>query len=245
MGPRWKGKGSKAKALADPMSSIVSLLQSSLIQSDARGFFSGCYVHLAVEEQQVELLHRACFGLPILNVDKDKKWFQLELEEAFFLCYNLHCLKIVGQDNCVKNDLEIWEHMKSKKQNFPDLYKGYSHLRTKNWVVRPGSQYGVDYVAYRHHPSLVHSEYTVLVLSEGEGENVNGRLRVWSDIYCTVRLSGGVAKTLLVLYINKNGHGVVLPSCLQKYSVEERTITRFNLEQKREEDQITTDHTTS
>ena len=51
-------------------------------------------------------------------------------------------------------------------------------MRLKNWVLSPGLQYGVDFVAYRHHPSLVHSEYAVIVLSEGDV----GRLRVWSDI---------------------------------------------------------------
>nr|GEX65405.1 ribonuclease H-like domain-containing protein [Tanacetum cinerariifolium] len=61
--------------------------------------------------------------------------------------------------------------MTSKNESFPEFFKAYSHLREKNWVVRSGDQYGVDFVAYRHHPSLVHSEYGVLVLREG---NANG-----------------------------------------------------------------------
>ncbi|KAK4358763.1 hypothetical protein RND71_020992 [Anisodus tanguticus] len=64
---------------------------------------------------------------------------------------------------------ELWKYMTSKKENVPVLYKAYSHLRSKKWVVRLGSQYGVDYVAYRHHPALVHSEYAVLALSEQNG----------------------------------------------------------------------------
>ena len=68
-------------------------------------------------------------------------------------------------------------YMMSKKENFTNLFKSYSHLRMKNWVVRSGSQYGVDFVAYRHHPSLVHSEYAVIVLSDNNGET-NGRLMV-------------------------------------------------------------------
>ncbi|GFZ13179.1 splicing endonuclease 2 [Actinidia rufa] len=156
MGPRWKGKGSEAKALADPMSKIVSQLQSPLIQSDCHGLLSGCSVLLGIETEQTELFNRACFG-------------------------------------------------------------------------RPRSQYGVDFVAYRHHPALVHSEYAVLVLSE-EDDNANGRLRVWSDFHCTLRLCGSVAKTLLALRIGKNGAGDVFPSCLERYSVEERTITRWSAE---------------
>lgn len=94
--------------------------------------------------------------------------------------------------------------MKSQKPNFPDLYEAYSHLRVRNWVVMSGVRFGVDFVAYRHHPALVHSEFTVLVLSGGNYH----RLRVWSDVHCTARLCSGVVKTLLVLEIDKNGHGV-------------------------------------
>ena len=109
---------------------------------------------------------------------------------------------------------------------FPDFYKAYSHLRMKNWVVKSGNRYGVDFVAYRH-PALVHSEFSVLVLTEGDGDT-NGRLKTWSDIHCTTRLCGGVAKTLLVLNINKNGQGAISPCCMVKYTVDERTIRRWN-----------------
>ncbi|XP_050215467.1 tRNA-splicing endonuclease subunit Sen2-1-like [Mercurialis annua] len=233
-GPRWKGKGSKAKAVAEPMSNIVSEFCSSLTQSNAHGLLSGSSVLLAVESQQTKLITRACFGQPVITADTDKQWIQLGLEEAFYLCFNLKCINIVGANNCHRTDIELWQYMVSRKDNFPAFYKAYLHLRIKNWVVRPGSQYGVDFVAYRHHPSLVHSEYAVLVLSEDDA-NANGRLQVWSDLYCAVRLCGSVAKTLLVLSVNGNCHGATSPSCLDSYSVEERTVTRWILEQNRED----------
>ncbi|XP_022146301.1 tRNA-splicing endonuclease subunit Sen2-1 [Momordica charantia] len=235
MGPRWKGKGSEAKALADPMSKIVLQLQSSLTQSDAQGLLSGCSVLYQADEEQTDLFNRACFGRPIVTADKDKQWFQLGVEEAFYLSCHLKCLKIVDGQDCEKNAEQLWEYMKSQKATFPEFYKAYQHLRMKNWVVRPGSQYGVDFVAYRHHPALVHSEFAVLVLSEGGGDsNENGRLRVWSDFLCTIRLCGSVAKTLLVLSVNNNGSSSVSPSFLDSYSIEERTVTRWSPEQCRE-----------
>ncbi|XP_065871184.1 tRNA-splicing endonuclease subunit Sen2-1-like isoform X2 [Euphorbia lathyris] len=240
MGPRWKGKSAEAKALADPMSTIVSQLSSSLTQSHARGLLTGCSVLLAVEAEQTELITRACFGRPVINAEKEKQWFQLGLEEAFYLHYYFKCLEIVGDDDCVKNSDELWQYMKSKMATFPDLFKSYSHLRKKNWLVRPGSQYGVDFVAYRHHPSFVHSEYAVLVSSEEED---TGRLRVWSDFYCTIRLCGSVAKTLLVVNISKHGNGDTSPSCLEGYSVREHIITRWSSEQSREE-QTSSENTT-
>ncbi|KAK4375998.1 hypothetical protein RND71_006675 [Anisodus tanguticus] len=44
MGARWKGKGAEVKTLADPISEIVSQLQSSLISSNSRGLLSGMSV---------------------------------------------------------------------------------------------------------------------------------------------------------------------------------------------------------
>lgn len=234
MGPRWKGKGSEAKALADPMSKILLQLQSSLTQSDTQGLLSGCSVLYQADEEQSDLLNRACFGRPIVTAEKDKQWFQFGMEEAFYLSHHLNCLNIVDGQNCEKTVEELWQYMKSQKATFPVFYKAYQSLRTRNWVVRPGSQYGVDFVAYRHHPALVHSEFAVLVLSEGGGSDENGRLRVWSDFLCSIRLCGSVAKTLLVLSVNDNRSGSVSPSCLGSYSIEERTVTRWNPEQCRE-----------
>ncbi|GKA51780.1 tRNA-splicing endonuclease subunit Sen2-1-like protein isoform X1 [Tanacetum coccineum] len=148
--------------------------------------------------------------------------------------------KILGGDDSIKTYNELWDYMTSKNESFPDFFKAYYHLRDKNLVVRSGDQYGVDFVAYRHNPSLVHSEYGVLVLREGNANgNMNGndRLRVWSDVQCTLRLLGSVAKTLLILHVNRNGANLIgsSPSCLDGYSVEERTITRWSPERRRED----------
>ncbi|KAI4316180.1 hypothetical protein L6164_024184 [Bauhinia variegata] len=246
MAPRWKGKDAKAKkdaearALEEPMSKTISQLESSLLQSNTIGFFcdKSVFIEVGAEAEQIHLLGRACFGQFMNTSDKDKWGFQLGLEEAFYLCYSLKCLKIrVGDTDAGPcDDEELWHCFKSKKRTFPYFYKAYSHLRKKNWVVRSGSQYGVDFVIYRHHPALVHAEYGVLVLSNGDDidNDLNGRLRVWSDIHCTTRLLGSVAKTLLVLYINRNGKSDASPSCLTSYTVEERTMTRWSPQQCRE-----------
>ncbi|KAL2318590.1 hypothetical protein Fmac_032466 [Flemingia macrophylla] len=199
MAPRWKGKDANAKkdaeaeAPKEPMSKIISQLQSSLGQSDTLGYFSNNSVHLVVGADQINLLDKTCFGRPVRTIEKDKLWFQLSLEEAFYLSYSLKCLNIDGSDTGQKWCRAV-HYMKSQKQTFPCLYKAYSYLRMKNWVVRSGAQYGVDFIVYRHHPARVHSEYGVLVLSYGDDNDLNGRLRVWSDVHCTTRLLGSIAK---------------------------------------------------
>ncbi|CAI9105186.1 OLC1v1004052C1 [Oldenlandia corymbosa var. corymbosa] len=234
MGTRWKWKGAKEKALADPMSQIVCQLQSCLLQSNSQVLLTSSCGLLEADDQQSELLDRACFGYRIITAEKGNRLFTLSMEETFYLFYILKCIKVIGEDKCEKSCEELWSFMNSCSENFTNLFKAYSHLRMKNWVVKPGNLYGADFVAYRHHPSLVHSEYAVLVLSDGQVES-NGRLLVWSDFEGALRVTGGVAKTLLILYINKSGTEVTSPSCFENFLVEERTITRWSPEQCRED----------
>uniref|UniRef100_A0A1J3I5W4 tRNA-intron lyase n=1 Tax=Noccaea caerulescens TaxID=107243 RepID=A0A1J3I5W4_NOCCA len=233
MAPRWKWKGAAAKALAEPISESISELQHSLTKTESLGSLSSCNVLLAVEPEQAELLDRCCFGRLVLSAETVKKWIQLSFEEAFYLLYNLKCIKINLQGPSLEKEAETWMYMRSKRSNFPVFFKAYSHLRSKNWVLRSGLQYGVDFVAYRHHPSLVHSEYSVLIRS-GDSD----RLRVWSDIHCTVRLSGSVAKTLLTLHVSGNSdrEDLSLPACLDNYIVEEQTISGWSPELSREDE---------
>ncbi|GER42099.1 splicing endonuclease 1 [Striga asiatica] len=228
----WKQRTAEAKALAEPMSSTIARLKTSLTESNSQGLLLGCSVLFAATTDQTELLLRTCFGRPIISAEnnKDKQWFQLSLEEAIYLSSILKCMKLVRENNKSANDEELWRHlMLSNKSNFPVLFKAYSHLRMKNWLVKSGSQYGVDFVAYRHHPSLVHAEYAVIVLSDEGESSKNKRLNSWSDLHCTLRLCGGVVKTLLVLHVRRRkGNDGLCISRLDDYIVEERVVSRWN-----------------
>nr|GEY40037.1 tRNA-splicing endonuclease subunit Sen2-1-like [Tanacetum cinerariifolium] len=87
MGPRWKGKGSEVKALANAMSRSILDLQCSLKKSNSEGILSGCSILLACDPEQTYLLNLTCFGQPIITAkdkhDQDKHWFEFTLEEAF------------------------------------------------------------------------------------------------------------------------------------------------------------------
>ncbi|KAG0472496.1 hypothetical protein HPP92_017042 [Vanilla planifolia] len=235
-GPRWKGKGFADIAAENPMSQIVKKLESSMKQSRIKAILTGSVSLLEASTELADLLNRSCIGRQIPNAEEDKHWFQLSSEETMYLQHALQSLVVVDEKGRPLNDLELWNVMKDRREAFLELYKAYVHLRGKNWVVRPGSQYGVDFVAYRHHPALVHSEYAIVVLSEGDrnGEKCS-RLREWSDVQCCVRLSGSVAKKLLVFFIDRKGIDETLPSCIQRFNVDELIITRWVPEQNREE----------
>nr|XP_043634052.1 tRNA-splicing endonuclease subunit Sen2-1-like [Erigeron canadensis] len=235
MRPSWKNKGSEAKALAKPISKSILDLKSAFIKSNSKGILVGRTVLLDCNIEQANLLTQTFFGRFGRKEGNDIWWFEFTLEEAFYLCFSLKCIKIVGGDGSVKTDNELWEYMICQDVAFPDVFKAYAHLRDKNWVVTRGGQYGADFVAYRHHPSLVHSECAVLVLSEKKAD----RLRVWSDYECMLRECDGVVKTLLVLYVNRNDEKMIAssPSCLEGYGVDERTVTRWWSAERRREDQ--------
>ncbi|KAI0527410.1 hypothetical protein KFK09_003010 [Dendrobium nobile] len=236
-GSRWKGKGFADIAAENPMSEIVRKLKYFLTQSKATAMLSGCVSLLEAKTELADLLNRSCFGRQITTSEKANHWFQLSSEETFYMLHDLQSLTIINQTESPLSELELWNYMKVNKETFPELYMAYAHLRRKNWVVRTGAQYGADFVAYRHHPALVHSDYAVVVLQEGDGiVQKNGKLRAWSDLQCSLRVSGSVAKTLLVLFVNRNGSDGANPSCLQHFSVEERTISRWVAEQCREDD---------
>ncbi|XP_062232249.1 probable tRNA-splicing endonuclease subunit Sen2 [Phragmites australis] len=239
-GPRWKkgkdGEDFAALAAVNPMSGIVVQLQASLRACECVAVLSGCNGVLHVGAEQAALLSRSAFGQPAEPAstagDAAKQrfsHFQVGSEEMLYPLHALKCVSVVKPERKEKkvtmNEEEVWEHLRSARPAFPELYKAYSHLRRRNWVVRSGLQYGADFVAYRHHPALVHSEYAVIVVGSHHG-----------DLLCALRAAGSAAKTLLVLTVVCGG-GMGRPDCLRELAVHERVITRWVLQQCSEEDQ--------
>ncbi|KAF3793831.1 tRNA-splicing endonuclease subunit Sen2-2, partial [Nymphaea thermarum] len=64
------------------------------------------------EPEQAELLNRACFGRPVTTVTKGRQWFQLGLEEAFYLSNALNCPTVVGEDGSPKDPQNLGKCMK-------------------------------------------------------------------------------------------------------------------------------------
>ena len=232
LGPRWKGKNFSDFARENPMSKIISQLQDSFKHETLTGHLSGFNVILPIRSNLSNLLDRASLGRQISTSDQDLTWFQLGPEEAFYLVHSLGCLKILDSTGQIMDNEFLWKYMNDRKVVFHNLYIAYDHLRSKNWVVRPGIQYGVDFVVYRHHPALVHSEYAVIVLGDN---GLRARLREWADIQGTLRVCGSVAKNLLVITVKRNfSIDEEFPLCIEKCFVEERVMARWIPQQNRD-----------
>ncbi|MCO5579838.1 hypothetical protein L7F22_033700 [Adiantum nelumboides] len=170
-----------------------------------KAFFNQTCVILQANSNQSDLLNSFCIGRPILvgpksslshsdgigncgqekaDVDEELVMYELMFEEAFFLSQELKCLQVFSKlqqvkDESLLNDESLWQLMNFHKQGFSYYYMAYCHLRRKNWIVRSGIQYGVHYMAYRHHPSHVHAEYSVLVVPDWDSRM---QLDSWSHI---------------------------------------------------------------
>uniref|UniRef100_A0A0E0DXG7 tRNA-intron lyase n=1 Tax=Oryza meridionalis TaxID=40149 RepID=A0A0E0DXG7_9ORYZ len=224
-GPRWKkgkdGQDFSALAAANPMSAIFAELKASFISSKPVAVLSGPGggAILGVEPEQAVILNRAAFGHAVEIAAAQKHWFQLSPEEVFYLCHVLNCIRVESQDKKQMSDKQLWDHFRSMSESFPEMYKAYSHLRPKNWVVRSGLQYGADFVSYRQHPALIHSEFAVVVVPEGIsfGDRC-GHLEVWSDLLRALRAFGSVAKTLLLAVHERTITRWIPPQCCEERS---------------------------
>ncbi|CAM6113461.1 unnamed protein product [Calypogeia fissa] len=246
---RWKGKNARETARGDPISAMYEIMKG---WEAPRGLFADSSVLLNVDGPQAQLLSRACFGKtypPAVQLASSASTYppavpeegihllQLGLEEAFFLSYELKSIEIYCQtpEGRIKLKHEdLWRLMERSKKRFAHYYKAYSHLRSKRWVVLSGIQYGADFMAYRHHPALVHSDYAVLVMV---GERKQERLSTWTDLHSMQRLCGSVAKTLLLLHVTpeEDKAEITFPFCLDIYHVEAVEVERWIPEKHRED----------
>ncbi|MCO5592113.1 hypothetical protein L7F22_046108 [Adiantum nelumboides] len=248
-GSRWKYPKAEGFALENPISDVYRQMQSMPLLKSSNQIS----VVLQANPYQSDLLNDSCIGRPILvgpeyslsnsdgignhgqkKADKEKEMvpYELMFEEAFFLSHELKCLQVFSkvqqktdrQDEFLLNDESLWQLMNEHKQGFSYYYMAYSHLRRKNWIVRAGIQYGVHYMAYRHHPSHVHAEYSVLVLPDWERQM---QLKSWCHMQGIIRLCGNVAKTLLLLQVARTDVNDQHLKCLESYTIKEVEVKRW------------------
>ena len=114
---------------------------------------------------------------------------RLSPEEAFYMAHTLDCLTVhaeaergtpLGEEADAAARLvrlstsELWRALfrlgaeGAEASYFYVRCAAHAHFRRAGWLPRSGLQYGADLVLYQNHPSLVHSDYCV-VLRPGPG----------------------------------------------------------------------------
>ena len=133
---------------------------------------------------------------------------------------------------------------------FVARYAAHAHFRNQGWLPRSGLQYGADFVLYRNHPSLVHSDFCVVLAPEaGAGGDLNARdagetaptpprarlgLRKWTEVQAASRLCVQVNKGLISASVTfSEPADASTPACLRSIAVEETEVRRFNPERNK------------
>lgn len=256
---RWKNRAAAQAAQAEGLGRLLAELQGG---RKLHGTCLSTAVVVDVGSHQAALLEKACFGRPVAGEPASRNsaaaspsgnatggegpeghsLLMLSFEEAFFLSYAAGCLLLFGQQRegaggALLSEGDTWRLFAARAPAFPRAYVAYHHLRAKRWVVRPGIQYGADFMAYRHHPAHVHSDYAVLVLEEGGG---GSRVSTWTDVHAMARLCNTVAKSLLLLVVGFQGDrsgrsaNLASPACLELAHVQEIEVQRWLPERHRE-----------
>ena len=195
---------------------------------------------------------------------KLSEYLQLGNEEAFYLSHRLKILEVQSDDGKkTLNVDELWDHFCSGNENFVPRYVAYSYYRERGWVPRSGIKFGVDFVLYKQGPITHHSSYAVVVrmISEESRETTRDRDTktrqaslfepdtcssttdqtrqtglTWRDIIAFDRVSKSVVKDLIMCYI-VNHHAEEMkqfPECLEKLSVSEVFVKRWEPEKERD-----------
>ena len=143
------------------------------------------------------------------------------------------------------------EDGKSPGGGFIAKYAAHAHFRNQGWLPRSGLQYGADFVLYRNHPSLVHSDFCVVLAPDagggasGDAEANAGEiaptaprarlgLRKWTEVQAASRLCVQVNKGLISASVTfSETADASTPACLRSIAVEETEVRRFNPERNK------------
>ncbi|KRX97165.1 Beta-lactamase-like protein 2, partial [Trichinella pseudospiralis] len=100
--------------------------------------------------------------------------------------------------NCVRlmTSGEFFSHCIASAADFVFRFAVYLHFRRRGWIVKPGLNYGVDYVVYPDAPSNVHSQFMVIIVPHWNG--FQELPMTWRDAVSASRISCAVSKNVLL-----------------------------------------------
>ncbi|KRZ26529.1 Beta-lactamase-like protein 2, partial [Trichinella pseudospiralis] len=138
----------------------------------------------------VDSASTGCFGRPMAeNSNEPSSLVVLFLEEALYLVVISGCLSLMTSG-------EFFSHCIASAADFVFRFAVYLHFRRRGWIVKPGLNYGVDYVVYPDAPSNVHSQFMVIIVPHWNG--FQELPMTWRDAVSASRISCAVSKNVLL-----------------------------------------------
>lgn len=114
------------------------------------------------------------------NSHQIKETLNLNLQESFFLCFALGCLKINDTNGTELDVTDLWQRFRTAEKDFVEKYVIYQYYRSKGWTVRSGLKYGGDFLLYKTGPAFYHASYLIQI--------VNNRKMTWNEFVGINRL---------------------------------------------------------
>lgn len=133
-----------------------------------------------------------CFGRVrgVGGAEAQRHWAELVLspEETLYLTKRNLLTVFQGDREVPHAELEA---RYANDEAFARLATVYTFYRTKGWVVKPGFQFGADYILYRGPPDEFHAEHAVVVLDAAQ-------TTPWWVAKTVARLAADVRKHLVL-----------------------------------------------
>lgn len=175
-------------------------------------------------------------------IPEDMEHLQLTLQEAYFLCLSLGCLRVLdpesGQYISSQSLLSVCQAAYTTP--LPDLpperprpdnpflvnYIVYHHYRSLGWVVRGGIKFCVDYMLYKRGPVFSHAEFALVVIPvyENPADKDTSPFNLqntdpfsWSWLSTLNRINTQVKKTLILAYVTIPPVEITTPEILAKH----------------------------
>ena len=137
-----------------------------------------------------------CFGRVrgVGGAEAQRHWAELVLSPEETLYLTERNLLTVYDDEREVSYAELRQRYHGDEA-FARLSLVYEFYRTKGWVVKPGFQFGADYILYRGPPDEFHAEHAVVVLDAQQPTQ-------WWIAKTVARLAADVRKHLVLARVS-------------------------------------------
>lgn len=148
----------------------------------------------------------------------------LSQEEAFFLL-SIRKLLSITQDNHELTLEDCWTKFCNQDELFHIRYAAYQYFRTKNWVVKNGSDYGTHYLLYDN-SNHDHSIYAVLLIPVDTNGGLDCVSLKWIHLMTIHRVVKSVRKQLLLTFITKPNNNND-QTCIKEMRITNKILSRL------------------
>lgn len=181
------------------------------------------------EQNRMGPLDRQIIDTTVIRTNVDTT--VLTMHEAFFLNHALRRLSILTPSSGDPLGLEsCWNLFRNYYKNvcssidFAVQYAVYYYFQSRGWIVKEGTNFGVDFLLYANSPSMEHSQFAVYICYDHSTRSSSNR---WATLLTLHRVLQSAGKELVLAYVSATDTTELafkLPNCIQSMSIVTRSF---------------------